>query len=723
MREMAELFLREATARPDYPEALIAHRVSGNTCVYFGDFVGAHDHFHKSIELYDQARHGDFANRFGWNPRAAAEIHDALALWALGRVDDSLRLADRALTDAELAAHPPPMAHVLLYAAFLGVFRCNLKVVATHGQAFADVVSRYDLPANFAGFAVFLQGWAKWSDGAAETIPVEMRRGLAIVREQARFWLLPGFEAALAEAEASAGETDAGLLRLDDVLAELKRTEERLYAAEMYRIRGEILLKRDPADTAAAEQSLQTAIAIAQSQNARSFELRAALSLAKLYHASNRGADAYAVLAPAVEGFPPTRQFPELTDAQALLAALSETDAVKSAAALRQRRLHLQTSLGNALIWAKGYQAPETSAAFARARELANRAEDTPERFSAYYGLWVGHHVRGEPAPMREMAELFLRETTARPECPEAPVGHRISGMTCFCFGDFAGAHDHFHKTIELYKQGRHADFANRFGQDPRAAAEILDALTLWALGRIDEALPLADRALANAESAAHAPTMGHALSFAALLGLLRYNPETVATDSRALADIASRYDLPAWWAGIALFFQGWAEWSDGAQESSLAEMRRGIAIYRQQGMAYLVPSLEAALAESEAGAGETDAGLRRLDDASAVLERTEERWHEAEIHCIRGEILLKRDPADTAAAEQSLQAAIAIAQSQKARSFELRAALSLAKLYRAANRDADAHAVLAAAVEGFPPTQQFPELTEAQTLLAVLSR
>src|SRR6516165_10350615 len=110
---------------------------------------------------------------------------------------------------------------------------------------------------------------------------------------------------------------------------------------------------------------------------------------------------------------------------------------------------------------------------------------------------------------------------------------------------------------------------------------------------------------------------------------------------------------------------------------------------------------------------GETDAGLRRLDDALAEVVRTEQRWCEAEIHRIRAEILLKHDPADAAAAEQSLQVAIAVAQSQKARSFELRAALSLAKLYRAANRDPDAHAVLAPAVEGFPPTQQFPELTE----------
>jgi predicted ATPase len=323
---------------------------------------------------------------------------------------------------------------------------------------------------------------------------------------------------------------------------------------------------------------------------------------------------------------------------------------------------------------------------------------------------------------MREMAELFLREATARPDCPETLVGHRISGLTCAYFGDFAGAHDHFQKTIELYDPARHSDFANLFGQDPRPVAEIIDAATLWVLGRIDEALPLAERALADAKSTAHAPTMGHALAHAAFLGLLRYNPEAVATYSRALADIVSQYDLPALWAGLAVFFQGWAKWSDGAEDSRLAGMRRGIAINRQQGYVLFLPIFEAALAEAETSAGEPDAGLRRLDNALAELERTEERWYEAEMHRIRAGILLQRDPADTAAAEQSLQAAIAIAQSQEARSFELRAALSLAKLYRAANRDADAHAVLAPAVEGFPPTQQFPELTDARTLLAALN-
>jgi class 3 adenylate cyclase/predicted ATPase/ABC-type transport system involved in cytochrome c biogenesis ATPase subunit len=662
IREIAEVFLREATAVPNCPETVIAHRISGVTRLYFGDVAGGHEHFQKIIELYDQARHADFANRFHQDPRIAAEIFDALALWVLGQIDDSLRLADRALADAESAMHAPTMGHALLFAALLGLFRRNREAVATYSQALADIVSRYDLAAFMAGLAVFFQGWVKSSDGAEESRLAEMRRGLAIVRDLGGIWFLPGLEAALAEAEASAGETDAGVWRLEDALAELETTENRFYEAEIHRMRAGILLKRDPADSAAAEQSLQAAIAIAQSQKARSFELRAALSLAKLYRAANRDADAHTVLAPAVEGFLPTRQFPELTEAQALLAALSESDVVKSAAALRQRRLHLQIGLGNALIWSKGQQAPETSAAFARARELASQEEDASERFSAYHGLFVGHLSRGEPAPMREMAELFLREAAARPNCPETLVAHFISGVTRWYFGDFAGAQEHFQKAIELYDQARHGDFANRFGADPRPGAEFYDALTLWVLGRIDEALRLANRALVDAEAAAHAPTMAFALLWAAFLGLFRCNPEAAATYSRVLADIASRYDLPAWWAGVALFFQGWTKWSDAAEESSLAEMRRGLAIYRDQGFAWFLPSLEAALAEAEAIAGEADAGLGRLDDALAEVEATEARWYEAEMHRIRARILLKRDPADTAAAEQSLQAAIAIA-------------------------------------------------------------
>ncbi len=178
---------------------------------------------------------------------------------------------------------------------------------------------------------------------------------------------------------------------------------------------------------------------------------------------------------------------------------LAERAGTPPSAALSSNRLNLQTSLGNALIWAKGHQAPETSAAFARARELASRVEDLSERFSAYYGLWAGHITRGEAAPARDIAQLFLREATARPDYPEALIGHRITGVICWYFGDFAA---------NLYHRERHGDFANRFGQDPRAAAEVYDAVALWALGEVGDLLRLADRALADARSAGHAPSM-----------------------------------------------------------------------------------------------------------------------------------------------------------------------------------------------------------------------
>ena len=117
-----------------------------------------------------------------------------------------------------------------------------------------------------------------------------------------------------------------------------------------------------------------------------------------------------------------------------------------------------------------------------------------------------------------------------------------------------------------------------------------------------------------------------------------------------------------------------------------------------------------------------TEGALTPIDEALAFAGETGERWSDAFLHRLRGEILLKRDPANTAPAEDALLTAIAIAQQQKARSFELRAALSLAKLYHSTDRPADAHAVLALALKGFSPTPELPEIAEAQTLLSALT-
>ena len=227
---------------------------------------------------------------------------------------------------------------------------------------------------------------------------------------------------------------------------------------------GEIVLKRDPTNPAPAEEAFLTAIAIAKQQAARSFELRAALALAKLYQSTGRPAEAHAVLAPALEGFAPTDEMPEIAEAQILLTALAETDEVKVEAAHRQRLTQLHVSYGNALIAARGYGAPETTEAFAKARESASGDKGAPGRLAADFGLWVGSFMRGDLPSMRTHAAAFLNDIEARPNSPEAGVAHRAAGNNCWFAGEYREARDHLERALALFQPGRDDDLAFRFG-------------------------------------------------------------------------------------------------------------------------------------------------------------------------------------------------------------------------------------------------------------------
>ena len=150
----------------------------------------------------------------------------------------------------------------------------------------------------------------------------------------------------------------------------------------------------------------------------RTYRLLASLSLAKLHVSTARAADAHAVLAPALEGFAPTPEMPEIAKAQALQAALSQSDEVKAEAARRQRLTQLHVAYGNALIAVRGYGAPETTEAFARARESASGDKDAPGRLAADYGLWASSYVRGELSSMRAHAAGFLNDVGRDPIRP-----------------------------------------------------------------------------------------------------------------------------------------------------------------------------------------------------------------------------------------------------------------------------------------------------------------
>src|SRR5271165_1790552 len=567
--------------------------------------------------------------------------------------------------------------------------------------------------------ALFLQGWATVTSGAPGDGLEDMGRGVELLREQNVLPYDGLLKIALAEAEARAGDPDRAVSILDEALATCARTGHRAFEAELNRTRGEILLKRDPANPAPAEEAHLSAIAVAKHQATRSFQLRAALALAKLYQSTGRPADAHAVLSPALEGFSslvpwgegggrsrpdegsgsltpdpsPERErgeaasaeMPEIAEAQALLAALAETEEVKAEATQRQRLTQLHVAYGNALIAARGYAAPETTEAFARARDLAPGDKDAPGRLAVDYGLWASSYVRGELPSMRAHAAAFLSDVEARPDSPEAGVAHRAAGTTCWFAGEYREARDHLERALALFQPGRDDDLAFRFGYDVGVHAMALLAIASWPLGEVDRAISLIDRMQTRIAHLTHVGTLAVGRIYAALFELMRGDQARAAPNAFELARIAREHGLRMWGA-FGVFLEGWATAARGAAGNGLEEMRRGVELLREQNVLLFDGLFKIALAEAETRAGDTDRAVTILDKALATTDRTGFRAFEAELHRARGEILLKRDPADPAA-EEALLAAIAVAKQQSTRSFELRAALSLAKLYQSTAR------------------------------------
>jgi predicted ATPase len=175
-------------------------------------------------------------------------------------------------------------------------------------------------------------------------------------------------------------------------------------------------------------------------------------------------------------------------------------------------------------------------------------------------------------------------------------------------------------------------------------------------------------------------------------------------------------------WSAWGAFHLGWTNWCAGNRDG-VVRMRESLAHLRELGVLLYEPLHITMLANAEVECGRLGEGLAMLDAQLAVIERTGQHWFDTEVHRARGETLLKRDPANPAPAEDAFMTAIAVAKQQAARSFGLRAALSLAKLYQSIARIADAHAVLAPALEGFAPTPEMPEIAEAQALLAALAK
>jgi class 3 adenylate cyclase/predicted ATPase len=716
MRAHAAAFLADVKERSDSPEAGVAHRVQGITHWFAGEFLEAPSHLERALALFEPGRDDDLGYRFGMDPGVPAMAYLGLTLWPLGEIDRAIALVERMRERGAGLTHANTIALGALHAVVFELMRRDRSRVRTDVSNLARIVREHDLRL-FRAFGVFFEGWAMADAGALAEGLESMRCGAENLREQNALVFDGRIKIALAEAEARAGDPEGALAVLDEALATAERAGYRAFEADLCWARGEILLKRDPTNPTPAEQAFQTAINVARQQGTRSFELRAALALAKLYQSTARPIDAHAILDPALEGFSPTPEMPEIAEAQALLAALQDIDEVKADLAQRRRMTQLQADYGAALISARGYGAPETTETFARARESAPGDRDAPERLAADYGLWAGSYTRGELPAMRKHAAVFVRDVEARPDSPEAAIAHRVQAKTHYFAGEFVEAVRELERALALFEPGRDDDLAVRFPPDPGVASMIYLAFASWALGEADRAVSFIERMGARIAELSHVPTLAFGRVLEAFFALMRGDRPRARTSVSALARIVRDHDLPEFRA-FGEFLVGWATIDSGALADGLEAMRRGAESLRRQNVVVYDGLVKIALAEAEARAGDPDRALKILDDALATCDRMGYRTYECELHRVRGELLLGRHAADPAPAEHAFKTAIAVAKEQGARSYELLASLSLAKLYQSTGRPVDAHAVLAPALEGFAPTPEMPEIAEAEALL-----
>jgi class 3 adenylate cyclase/DNA-binding winged helix-turn-helix (wHTH) protein/predicted ATPase len=400
--------------------------------------------------------------------------------------------------------------------------------------------------------------------------------------------------------------------------------------------------------------------------------------------------------------------------------AISLTEGPAAASVPRSDRLRLQIAYGQAMIPAYGHAAPETTKAFARARELLTGIENPAERYSVSYGLWVGSYLRGELAPMSEVSQLGLEDSEGREGSAESCVAHRIAGTTCWWQGDYVAARDHFEQAAAAYDFGRDRGLAfNFFGQDVGVCATFSLAMVLWPLGEISRALQLVEQAVDLAFRSEHTPTIAWAHCHRCFFEAARGNATRAKLDAEALVTLGQERDLPQWVA-YGTSFQGWSQWGSGAGEAGLAELRRGIGLLRKYGIVAFVPLLRGLLARAEAQRGNVRTAQSILDDALGEVRQTGEVRYEAELCRQRAELLPLRG-SDDAGAEKLLMRALSIARQQQTKLFELRAATGLAKRWLDQGRRDEARDLVVPIYNWFCDRSEEEELKETAALLDAL--
>jgi predicted ATPase len=393
-----------------------------------------------------------------------------------------------------------------------------------------------------------------------------------------------------------------------------------------------------------------------------------------------------------------------------------------------QSALELHTLLGMVLTVTKGFAAPEAAQAYARARELCQQVGDTPHLFPTLWGLWVYALVRTELHTARELGEelMHLAESAPTP-ASHLRRAHNVLGITLFWLGELGVARIHFERGMALDESRQHSALDFFYGQEAEAVSRAYLACILWFLGAPDQALHQSQEALATARALAHPHSLALVLNFAAWVHRLRGDATAMHERVAELVALTNQEGF-AYWAAQATLWRGWLLTTQGQHAEGIALMLQGLTACHATGASPYRGNHQALLAEAYRNAGQVDEGLRVVDEALASADITGERLYEAELHRLKGELLLQAGvqrprPGVDQEAERCFQQSLAVARRQQVKSWELRTAVSLCRLWQQRGKFPSAHQLLAEVYGWFTEGFDTADLQKAKALLHAVTR
>ena len=408
--------------------------------------------------------------------------------------------------------------------------------------------------------------------------------------------------------------------------------------------------------------------------------------------------------------------------------ALTQVAALPATPALRREEIKLQVALINPFMHVKGFGAPETKAVVERARLLIEQAEalgEPPEDplllFSVLFGFWVANLVAFNGDVVCELAAQFLALAEKQGATIPLMVGHRLMALSLLSTGDIAQGRAHYNQAIALYDPAEHRQLATRFGEDHRVAIFSHRSWALWMLGYPEAALADADHALKDAREIGQAATLMNALSMPSFTHVLCGNYAAAKARSDEVIALANEKGA-LFWKASGMIVQACVLALTGETSDAVQKLNSGIATFRSTGATAFTPWYLSILARAYAELGQFDDAWRCIGEAITAVKTTKETMHEADVHRIAGEIALLSPEPDAAKAEAYFERALVVARQQQAKSWELRAAMSMARLWRDQGKRDEARTLLAPVYGWFTEGFDTLDLKEAKALLDELA-